>query len=351
MSYEEAASDNGEQDRGHWHLPPEWIAHDGCWIAWPVHQQTFGSALPAARNAYAQVANTIAESEPVTMIIHPREEKEAKKLLSCSVERIFWPYDDSWLRDTAPTFVMDDRGNPSGIDWGFNDYGDKDGRGAEGYEADAKIARRMLKHLGIPRIQGPFILEGGAIQTDGEGTLITTESVVLNPNRNPELSKTIAEKAFFELLGISKVIWLRHGLAGDDTDGHVDNIATFAAPETVLVLSETNPKDVNFSALSHIRAQLAASEDALGRRLHVIEVPQPKVREWNGKRLTLSYLNYYLTADLVVMPSFGDARLDADARAILNDAFPSRTVISLEAIDLAVGGGGIHCITHEVFKI
>ncbi len=323
------------------YMPAEWAPHDRCWMAWPCRLELWGERLDAARTAYAELATAIAEFEPVTMIANPENVAEVSLRCGASVACLPLAHDDSWTRDTGPSFLIDGRGGMAGVDWRFNAWGGE----YDSYEKDAAMAAAMLEHLELTRYAAPMVLEGGSIHVDGEGTLITTEQCLLNPNRNPELDKDEIERLLKAHLGVAKVIWLGQGLADDETDGHVDNLACFARPGVVLALSTEDPEDGNYDALRDNLIRLRAARDARGRALEVIEVPQPERAEGdNGRRLAISYINFYLANGAVVMPSFEDGK-DKAAKEIVSGCFPDRTVRQVPALDIVHGGGGIHCIT------
>ncbi len=325
----------------------EWAAHARTWMAWPWHPETFVGTVADAQAAYARVANAISEFEPVAMVVRPGHEKRARRLLSTAVELLVWPLDDAWMRDIAPSFVVNGEGRLAGVDWAFNDYGNKDGRNIEGYGNDAATAGRILAHLGCKRFQAPLVCEGGTLVTDGEGTLITTERVVLNANRNPGVSRERVEAIFRDYLAIERTVWLGEGLADDDTDGHADNLVAFAAPGVVLALAESDSSDINHAPLADMHRRLAETRDARGRALEIIPVPQPRARYKGALRLALSYVNFCLVNGCVLVPAYDDPKRDADAQAIVAEAFPGRRALSLPALAVMNGGGSLHCITHE----
>src|SRR5512145_678031 len=239
-------------------MPPEWAPHARCWMQWPCREPLFGEHLRAAREAYAEVAQTIAEFEPVTMIASPEHVVEASLKCGPGVSTFSLPLDDSWCRDSGPTFVVNAAGEVAGIDWKWNAWGNK----YPDHQRDAAVARAVLDHLGMRRHAAPLVLEGGAIHVDGEGTLLTTESCLLNPNRNPDLGREEIEELLRQYLGVRKIIWLKGGLEDDDTDGHVDNVACFARPGLVLALSSGDPADGNYAMLNDNLERLRAATDA-----------------------------------------------------------------------------------------
>lgn len=326
---------------------PEWAPHACTWMAWPAHPETFVGTVAEAQQAFARVANTLAEFEPVSMVLGPDQEKIARRLLSSEIELLPWGIDDAWMRDIAPSFLVDAAGEVAGTNWTFNDYGNKDGRNLEGYGEDAATAERILRHRGMRRFACNLVCEGGTLVCDGDGTLITNASVVLNPNRNPGMTHAEADAIFRDYLNVDKVLWFEDGLLDDDTDGHTDNLVAFSGPGRVLLLSEDDPGDSNYAALRAARRVLEQSTDARGRRFEIIDLPQPAERYKGELRYALSYANFCLANGAVLVPAFDDPRRDAYARGVVAEQFPDRKAISLPSIAIIAGGGSLHCITHE----
>ena len=324
-------------------MPPEWAPHARCWMQWPCREPLFGEHLQAAREAYAEVAQTIAEFEPVTMIASPEHVVEASLKCGPGVSTFSLPLDDSWCRDSGPTFVVNARGEVAGVAWKWNAWGDK----YPDHQRDAQVSRAVLEHLGMRRYAAPLVLEGGAIHVDGEGTLLTTESCLLNPNRNPDLGRAEVEELLRQYLGVRTILWLNGGVEDDDTDGHVDNVACFVRPGLVLALNSSDPADGNYAMLTENIERLRASTDAAGRSLEVVPIEQPRRREMaDGRRLALSYVNFYIANGGIVMPAFEDPQ-DRHAYDIVQRAFPDRRVMQVPATEIVFGGGGIHCITQQ----
>lgn len=327
-------------------MPAEWERHQRCWIAWPCRESLWGSpaGMEKARAAYAAVARAIARFEPVTMIARPEHIAEAQKACGSGVSVQGHAIDDSWLRDTGPSFVRDAQGRLAGVAWRFNGWGGK----YQPYDQDAAFAASLLQELGLPCLKAPLVAEGGALHVDGEGTLLTTRQCLLNANRNPGLDQAGAEQILREFLGVRKIIWLNEGLSGDETDGHVDNAVCFAAPGKVILQGCDDPGDANYTIAAENHSLLAGETDAAGRRFEIIRLPLPKPRfDAKGQRLTLSYVNYYLANGGIVLPSFGDPA-DGIAREIIAGAFPGRPIVQTPALDIVAGGGGIHCITQQM---
>lgn len=322
-------------------IPPAWAAHERCWMAWPCSEQRWGAAMEAARDAYAEVAKAIAEFEPVSMLANPESVAEVSLKCGSSVATLPMSYDDSWMRDMGPLFMVGKDGQVAGIDGMFNAWGER----YEPYDRDAEVAGALLQHLGLERVVAPMVLEGGAISVDGEGTLIACEQSLLSPARNPKLGRSDLEAQFRHFFGIETVIWLAAGLEDDERGGQADNLACFAAPGVVLTLASDDPEDGNHAALTENLARLRAARDAHGRELEVVELQQPRRRLGDdGRRLCLSYVSLYIANGGVVMPAFEDGR-DQPAFEAVGRCFPDRRVVQLPALDIVAGGGGVHAVT------
>ena len=312
-------------------MPPAWEPHARTWMAWPCRAEIWQDGLAPARRAYAEAARAIVQFEPVVMAARPEDVAEARALCGTAVEIWAVPLDDSWARDIAPVFVQRG-GTVAGVAWQFNAWGEK----YRPYDEDRQFARRLVSRQGLEGFDGGMILEGGAIACDGAGTLMTTEECLLNPNRNPHLTRAEIEARLKANLGVAQVLWLGQGLVGDETDGHIDNVACFAPGGAVLLAMPADASDPSFAAMWENRKRLAAA----GRV--VIEVPLPLPR--NG--LTRSYINFAVTNGGLVIPRFGDPADDKAAQMIAA-AFPGRRVVQVDANPIVVGGGGLHCITYE----
>jgi agmatine deiminase len=324
-------------------MPAEWAPHRRCWMAWPCREALWGERMEQARQAYAEVAQAIARFEPVTMIARPDLTASVSLYCGQGISVLPMPHDDSWTRDTGPSFLVDGKGGLAGVEWRFNGWGEA----SADYAQDARMAGRILDHVGCGRYQSTLVLEGGAIHVDGEGTGMVCETSILDSARNPGLGRAEVEAELGARLGLDKVIWLPAGLEDDETRGHVDNIACFVRPGVVLALASDDPKDANHAVLEANLELLRSSTDAQGRGLEVLTVNQPRRRDrGDGRRLSLSYINFYITNGGIIMPGFADA-MDAAAYKTLGAAFPDREVVQVDAADLLHGGGGIHCITQQ----
>jgi agmatine deiminase len=312
-------------------------------MAWPCRTELWGERMAAARKAYAEVAKTIVQYEPVTMIARPEFAAEASLHCGQGISVLPLEHDDSWTRDTAPTFVLDRAGALAGVDWRYNGYGER----APAFDQDARLAEAICARLEVPRFAAPIVFEGGAVHVDGEGTALVCAAAALDPRRNPGLGPAAIEGVLADYLGVTKVIWLEHGFEGDVTGGHIDNVACFVRPGVAMVLTCRDAGDANFAGCQDNLARLRGTRDAAARELQVIEVEQPAARARpDGRRLTTSYLNFYVANGAVVVPMFGDP-LDNAAYATISAAFPDRHAIQLDASDLVHGGGGLHCITQQ----
>ncbi len=321
-------------------LPAAWGPHSRCWLAWPTRAETWGEHLDAAREAYSEVANAIARFEPVTFIAKPKNVAEVSLTTGTGVATLSLPHDDSFLYDMGPSFVTDGKGSVAGVTWLWNAWGNR----YADRERDEAVAEKLLEHLGLRRYAAPMVLEGGAIEGDGEGTLIASELVLLNPNRNPNLGRAEVERLLTENLGSRKIVWLAGGLAGDPAGGHVANVACFVKPGTVLALTSGDSADVNHAALQDNIARLKAASDAKGRSLEVVEIEQPRSRQTEGgRRLPLSYTSLYFANGAAIVPAFEDPQ-DSRAFELYGKLFAGREVVQLPARELAFGGSGLRAI-------
>ena len=327
-------------------MPIEGGPHDRTLMAWPCGRwQEFGLLEEAFVN-YAEVANAISSFEPVTMFADPAFSSQARARCSEAVEVVELPLDDSWLRDSGPIFVTGPGDERMGVDFVFNAWGEK----FPTWQADDRIARLACENLGVPSTRAPIVLEGGSITVDGEGSLITTEQCLLHPKRNPHLDRSGIENALGEWLGVSEVIWLGNGLIEDrDTDGHVDNLCSFVSPGKVVCQTAPGPDDPDCEYLDENLARLRSARRASGEPIEVVELPFLPRTEFEGRSVAVPYTNFYLVNGGVIVPTpDGGDSTEADALAVLAHAFPDRQVVGVPSTTLALGGGGIHCITQQV---
>ena len=306
-------------------------------MAWPgygVHPQSLSGN---AKRDFAHVAKTISRFEPVTMIADPGFGAEAGSACGPGIEIVELTFDDVFIRDSGPLFAIRDEAELVAVDFRFNLWGSERVR----RERYASTGRGLAEWLHLPRIEAPFVLEGGSVTVNGEGTMIVVASSVLTENRNPGVGRDEAEAAFRNFLGIERTIWLEHGLVEDLTDGHVDNVAAFVAPNRVLCQTVTDPEDANASRLAANLATLAAAG------LEIVELPVLPYAEFRGRRVALPYVNAFVGNECVVVP-LADAAADEEGLALLREVWPGREVVGVPGVTLARVGGGVHCITQQL---
>jgi agmatine deiminase len=320
-------------------MPAEWAPHERTLIAWPARESLWEGLYDAAKADYAAVANAIAAFEPVLMVADPSQGAEARAACGQGVEVVAIPIDDSWMRDCGPIFVLDGAGRRAGVDFRFNAWGEK----FAPYADDAEVAARVLSHLGEECVDArDLVLEGGSIAVDGEGTLITTEQCLLHHSRNPGLSRDEIARRLQERLGVHTVVWLGQGLVEDrDTDGHVDNVCAWIAPGRVLVQTVAEESNPNWERTQENLERLRAAG------LEVVELPLLPYVEGADEPTVVPYTNYYLCNGAVIVPVTG-AETDEEALVLLGGLYPNREIVPVPGTTLALGGGGVHCITQQV---
>ena len=335
-------------------FPAEWTAHAGTWISWPRPE---GISFPGFYHRsiadVARVVDAISTFEPVFINVpnanYERIVREQLRAAGTRLSRVRFfhiPTNECWVRDHGPAFVQRTRRGKvetAIVDWGFNAWGGK----YPPWDADDAVPTRIGAALGLPVFQAPIVMEGGAIDVNGEGTLLTTTSCLLNKNRNPGVSKTdIADylKAYY---GQRHIVWLGEGIAGDDTDGHVDDLARFIDARTIVTAIEPDSSDDNYAALRDNRRRLDRARDADGRPFAVIELPMPKPLVYEGQRLPATYVNFLFVNGGLLVPTFGDRVHDRQALAVLQRALPNRRVVGADCRALVWGLGAIHCLTQQ----
>jgi agmatine deiminase len=347
------------------HMPAESAPHAGCWMLWPERPDNWRrNALPA-QAAFAAVATAISRFEPVSVGVSAAQFDTARAQLAARIRLVELSHDDAWMRDVGPTGVVNGAGELRGIDWPFNAWGGKDGGLYSSWDLDDHVARKVLEIEAVARYRAPMINEGGALHVDGEGTALVTEECLLNRNRNPRLSRAQIERHLKDYLGVTCIVWLGRGVFNDETDGHVDNLACFIRPGEVCLTWCDDPRDPQHAISKDALERLTAARDARDRRLQVHKLPAPGplylsareaagIRHKRGSqarvagwRLAGSYVNFYLANDGLVMPLL-DPHTDRAAVRQLKRLFPERKVVGVQAREILLGGGGIHCITQQV---
>lgn len=325
-------------------MPAEWAPHRRSWMCWPCRPSAWGTAdgLARAREATSRVARAIAKFEPVVIATRPDDAAAAKQLCGEAAEIFETPLDDSWARDIGPTFLKGP--GHAGTAWQFNAWGEK----YRPYDKDRGFAAGVLERETARIYRAPIVCEGGAIHVDGEGTLITTEQCLLNPNRNPRFDRETVAESLARYTGAMHILWLGGNFSDQETDGHIDNIACFAAPGRVILGIPALKSHPDFPAIQAAKRQLVQARDVRGELFEIVEIAQPQKErlDWRGRPLGASYVNFYLVNGGLVMPAFEDPA-DAPARAVLADCFAGREIVQLDARAIVEGGGGIHCITQQ----
>lgn len=328
-----------------WTMPAETAPQDRTWMAFPRPGLTLGddaASAEAARTAWATTANTIAEYQPVTVVVDPVARDDARRHLSAAVEVLEAPLDDFWMRDIGPTFVLDG-GRLGAVDWVFNGWG---ANAWSTWTRDAEIASTVAAAAGAERIPSLLVNEGGAIHADGRGTVLVTETVQLDPRRNPYADRARVESELARTIGATGVVWLPRGLTRDydglGTRGHVDMVATFPSPDVVLLHAQPDPGHPDHLVMPQIRRVLEETTDAT-----IIEIPAPGLLADDDGPVDWNYVNHVVVNDAVIACGFGDDVADDRARGILRDAYPGRTVRTIDAREVFARGGGLHCITQQ----
>jgi agmatine deiminase len=346
-------------------MPAEFERHSGCWMLWPERTDNWRDGAKPAQTAFAAVAAAIAVSEAVTVGVSAAQFENARARLHRKVRVLEMSSNDAWMRDCGPTFVVDEKGRRRGVDWSFNAWGGIEGGLYFPWDRDDEVAQKVLEVEGADRYRTPFVLEGGAIHVDGQGTCLTTEECLLNPNRNPHLTRAEIEEQLRRYLAVTHVIWLGQGVYRDETGGHIDELACFTKPGHVALTWTDDRKDPQFEISSDAYRRLQHARDARGRPLTIHKIQQPgplfmTAEEASGidvhagthprragDRLPASYINFYVANKCVVMPLY-DKRSDAAALAKLKRLFPTRSVVGVATREILLGGGNIHCITQQV---
>lgn len=333
-------------------MPAEWERHEATWLAWPHNEETWPGKVPAIEEVYLQMIEALVPHEKVCLLVNDEatREKISRTLTRRGVreKNVVYhliPTVDTWIRDYGPNFILKRSSGQTEIafvHWIFNAWGGK----YESLMEDARIPACLESRLGMPVFRPGLVLEGGSIDTNGLGTCLVTEQCLLNPNRNPQLSRAGIEKALKDFMGFTHFIWLGEGIEGDDTDGHIDDIARFVNPTTVAAAVEENPHDRNRTPLQENLKRLERATDENGKKLTVIPIPMPGRVEEAGSRLPASYLNFYIANGVVLVPIFGHSN-DRIALRTLEELFPGRQVVGIRSEALVIGLGGIHCVTHE----
>ncbi len=328
-----------------WYMPDESAPHQRTWMAFGASERIWGKRLlPEVQRNLAEIANTIATFEPVSLLVRPSELAQVRSLVRANVDLVPCPLDDLWIRDTGPVFVINNQGEKAGVDFNFNGWGEK-----QSFVQDQNVAGFVCARAGAPRLATGLVMEGGGVEVDGHGTAILTESCVLNDNRNPGLSKSECEQELKRLLGLHQILWLP-GIRGMDiTDGHTDFYARFVEPGVVVAAYDPDPYSFDHAVTKEHLKILRSAKGRDGKPLQVVVLEAPaKVRPtYANDEFAAGYINFYVCNGAVIVPEFGDANADGKALSALQKLFPGRKVIALNIDGIAAGGGGIHCATQQ----
>ncbi|MEW6610308.1 MAG: agmatine deiminase family protein [Patescibacteria group bacterium] len=330
-------------------MPAEWEPHTGTWIAWPHNRDHWPGKFGPVPPVFVEIIAKLAESETVFLLVNDDVmEKDARDLLEkrrINLDQIQFfkiATNTSWVRDYGPLFVKNEKGSIIVTDWLFNSWGNK----YPPFDLDAIVPQRISEQLRLPIETVPMVLEGGSIEVNGKGTLLTTEQCLLHPNRNPQLNRTHIETNLTEYLGATNILWLSEGIIGDDTDGHIDDLARFINPTTIVCAVAENTDDPDYKVLQQNYHDLKSCRDQDGNQFKIITLPMPDPVIYEGQRLPASYMNFYIANTVMLVPTF---RCDKDQKVLrtLQKLFPTRAVIGIDCTDLIWGLGAIHCSTQQ----
>lgn len=351
MSRADSASRQTPAELGY-RMPAEWARHRGTWLSWPHKEASWPGKFAPVPELFARMIGELVPDEEVHInVAGPDMESDARDLLArgrVPAARVFFhhiPTNDAWCRDHGPTFIERDhagRREQAIVDWGFNAWGGK----YPPFDLDDVVPVRIGAELGLPVFTPGIVMEGGSLDVNGAGTLLTTESCLLNPNRNPALSRSDIERHLRDYLGVRHILWLGDGIEGDDTDGHVDDLSRFTDPRTVVTVVEDDAADANFEPLRENLARLRTMRDQDGALFRVVTLPMPRRLEHDGQRLPASYANFYIGNAVVLLPTY-DPATDETARSALQELFPTRRVVGIDCTDLVWGLGAFHCVTQQ----
>lgn len=368
---EEVPFENLPKEDG-FYMPGEFEEHEGCVLIWPERPGSWPHGAVAGRKAFADVIRAIARSERVYLAASKATIAEARGALQnvSNLEIFTAETDDAWARDVAPTFLVNDKGERRCVNWEFNAWGGEYNGLYASWDKDNAFAKYFAQWFDCGCYDAsPFVLEGGSIHSDGEGTILVTEACLLSPGRNPMLSKEEIEEKLCNYLGAEKVIWIPHGIYQDETDEHIDNICAFIRPGEVVLAWTDNEEDPQYAYSKASLEALEQAVDAKGRKLKIHKLPIPEHPVWIheedwagftfeegedereiGERLAASYVNFYFSNGSVIMPAFGGENVDSDLKAafIMRELCPEREIVQVPARDILVGGGNIHCITQQI---
>ncbi len=331
-------------------MPAEWEPQAAVWLSWPHNRATWPGNFRPIPAKFAEIAAVISRYEDVRINVEKKRQPRARALIAragadpARVKFFDHPTNDAWCRDHGPIFVRNDAtGEVAATDWKYNAWGGK----YPPFDLDNRIPGRIARKLRLRRFANGMVLEGGSIDVNGSGLLLTTEACLLNRNRNPRLDRGRIERNLRDYLGVRTVIWLGDGIVGDDTDGHVDDLSRFFADDGIVTVVERNPRDENHRALRENLMRLKAARTPAGKKFRIVELPMPAARFREGRRLPMSYANFLIVNGAVLMPTFQQPRRDAEAAEGLGACFPGREIVPIDCLELVWGLGTLHCISQQ----
>ena len=328
------------------YFPPEWEPHRATWLSWPHNNDTWPGGIDAIFDGYLHFIEELCKYEKVCInVADPEMEQDATQMLiqkgisTSNITFYHHPTNDAWCRDHGPCFLVHPDGGKLVLDWEYNSWGAK----YPPFDLDNAIAAKVARALGLRSVRPGLVLEGGSVDFNGAGTLLTTSSCLLNSNRNPGLSRKDMEQQLIRHFGVKQVLWLEHGIAGDDTDGHIDTISRFVNPSTIITVLEDDSREINYQPLQENLKALQKMKLLNGRNPDVITLPMPGPKYHQGQRLPASYANFYISNGAVLVPTYRDPQ-DQVALAILNNQFDDRQVVGIDCLEIIRGLGGLHCL-------
>jgi agmatine deiminase len=326
-------------------MPAEWVPHAATWIAWPSHEDLWEENLAPAREAFVKLAVAISAGETAEVLVPDEAQESLARTALAAARNVRFhriPFGDIWLRDTAPIFLLDERGAAATVRFSFNGWG-----GKYVLDHDDRVSERIASAVGLTACSRAFVLEGGAVDVDGEGSVLTTRQCMLHPNRNGPIDAGRVEEVLRASLGVDSVLWLGSGLLHDHTDGHVDTIVRFVRPGVVVAMEPRAGDDPNRDVLHELLRDAASLRDARGRKLEVVRIPSPgRVLDGDDRVMPASYVNFYVSNASVVVPTYG-APWDDEAVERIGALFPGRRAVGIDARAILTGGGAFHCITQQ----
>jgi agmatine deiminase len=341
---------NSSPKKNGYRFPAEWVKHEATWLSWPHKEASWPGKLETIYEPYCQFIKIVAEGEKVRINVNDEATKafataELEKVGAdlTNIEFYLQPTNDAWCRDHGPAFLLNADGNKKAVvDWGYNAWGDK----YPPYDLDDVIPTKIAQHFELPLYNPDIVMEGGSVEFNGAGTILTTTACLLNENRNPHLNKEQIEQYLLEFYGAEQVLWLGDGIVGDDTDGHIDDITRFVNEDTVLTAVESNPLDENYLLLQENLEALKAMRLLNGKPLNIVKLPMPSPVIHEDTRLPASYANFYIANSAVIVPTFRDVN-DKIALEIIQGVFPDRKVVGIDSTDIIWGLGSFHCLSQQ----